>query len=1057
MLIARDIYITVLASLLVILVASCASLDETSEAVVSTSEEITPSVEAYEESIVITGSRVPASEAVPVAQAEELQMRSRSAFRLERAYASAQQPSESQKEKIVSWKPSKQAANNAVIKVGDTEEILPQALDVKVQVDGFRARILIDGFYFNKHAQNLEGSFKFRLPDGAVPYFFAFGEAASFQTDSLKQIVETPSFEGASKQLVPDNIMQARSKHWKEPKQAIMVTKEKAAFAYHDTVAQQIDPALLEWAGAGIFSAKVFPLRANRVHRVVIGYDLNLKQVKKNLFLDLPLTDLAIPKRVHLLLNQPQNSQIDIHRIVDDEIRKPIVLKNEEGVTQETLFGSMLSGVRVIVDSHQPNVLLGTLEEQSYFSSRWTNTLPMNKTIANEKAVFVVDTSLSASPEKFHLWVNLVSEILTNNQSEMKEFALLTFNTAAIWWQQNYLMNNADNRERLNEYLNQLVLEGATNLNQALNLATQTKWIKYHNNGSNDYDIFLLSDGAITWGEKAPYFISASMQENFSGRIFAYRLGAPGEDADLLAHLTREIGGATFQLNAKNDIRQVSQAHRMLPWQIDSVSLEGANDILISGRPNSTYPGEELIFSGRVDSELGKALQIELSQGAYKKRLKIPLNSSINSNLTPRIYGQIAVNQLESIGDLERKVASAYANHFRVPGQSSSLLMLETQSDYQRYNIQPNEDAFVVSKLMVNNTFAKLADGFTLALSDPKKRFVTQLEKLKKLDFLDFNMPDAVTLLIESMPLAAFQLDFETLTVNNSERRNIDNQYLEKIAEQKVDYEVVEEEAARRLKNYGEIDALNVMSSLVELAPSDTVVMRDVAFAAESWNLPSQAFQLHRQVSDLRPYEPHSYTYMAKLASQLGKSDLALLYFEMGLASNWQGRFGDYNLIHKIDYANFLDKAIGSNNQFESRDYARYKFKRLKKEINLKGSDLIVAISWNTDRTDIDLHIVEPNGEECFYQHKRTRSGGYITKDVTGGYGPEMYINQSAPRGKYDLLVNYYSSDRNKLGLKTKVLVRTIRDWGTTKQSEETQTVVLRSQKEKQRIKVIRI
>ena len=76
---------------------------------------------------------------------------------------------------------------------------------------------------------------------------------------------------------------------------------------------------------------------------------------------------------------------------------------------------------------------------------------------------------------------------------------------------------------------------------------------------------------------------------------------------------------------------------------------------------------------------------------------------------------------------------------------------------------------------------------------------------------------------------------------------------------------------------------------------------------------------------------------------------------------------------------------------------------------------------------------------------------------LTQGYGLEMYVNKKALKGKYDLLVKYFSSDRNKLGLKTKALVRTIRNWGTDEESEQIQTVTLNSQAEKQRIAKIRI
>ena len=171
--------------------------------------------------------------------------------------------------KTLSWKPSSQADNNAVIKLGRDEELKPEALDISVQVDGFRARVVIDGFYTNPHNRNLEGSFKFRLPNGAVPYFFAFGETATSIESDLKIPLVFDKPNQPLSQLSPQSLMGQRASRWLAPKEAIMVSREKAAFAYNDTVARQVDPALLEWAGAGVFSAKVFPLQARKTHRVL--------------------------------------------------------------------------------------------------------------------------------------------------------------------------------------------------------------------------------------------------------------------------------------------------------------------------------------------------------------------------------------------------------------------------------------------------------------------------------------------------------------------------------------------------------------------------------------------------------------------------------------------------------------------------------------------------------------------------------------------------------------------------------------------------------------------
>ncbi len=87
--------------------------------------------------------------------------------------------------------------------------------------------------------------------------------------------------------------------------------------------------------------------------------------------------------------------------------------------------------------------------------------------------------------------------------------------------------------------------------------------------------------------------------------------------------------------------------------------------------------------------------------------------------------------------------------------------------------------------------------------------------------------------------------------------------------------------------------------------------------------------------------------------------------------------------------------------------------------------DLRVVLSWDTDHTDLDLHVVEPSGEESWYQHKETASGGSLDVDVTTGYGPEIYTQASAQTGTYKMLVDYFSDHGHaQTEVKVDVLVR---------------------------------
>ena len=59
-------------------------------------------------------------------------------------------------------------------------------------------------------------------------------------------------------------------------------------------------------------------------------------------------------------------------------------------------------------------------------------------------------------------------------------------------------------------------------------------------------------------------------------------------------------------------------------------------------------------------------------------------------------------------------------------------------------------------------------------------------------------------------------------------------------------------------------------------------------------------------------------------------------------------------------------------------------------------------------------------------------------------------LNKTALKGVYRVYVYYYSGNQNKLGLKTKVNVRVIHEWGTAKEREESAIVALESESEKQ-------
>lgn len=75
---------------------------------------------------------------------------------------------------------------------------------------------------------------------------------------------------------------------------------------------------------------------------------------------------------------------------------------------------------------------------------------------------------------------------------------------------------------------------------------------------------------------------------------------------------------------------------------------------------------------------------------------------------------------------------------------------------------------------------------------------------------------------------------------------------------------------------------------------------------------------------------------------------------------------------------------------------------------------LSVILSWDADNTDLDLHVVTPDGQHAWYGNRVINNGGAIDIDVTTGFGPEIFSMTAPVKGTYLVYVNYYGSSRDK-------------------------------------------
>ena len=497
------------------------------------------------------------------------------------------------------WKPSRLVPNTSRLMVGDNEELPLRGMQVDVRIDGFRARVVVDLYYLNDHARQLEGNFQLRLPEEATPYFFAFGRTV-YQAPQV-QSADSMFFKRdlvLGTDTTPEKILALRRGSWEEPKVARMVPKEKATYAYRETVRRRVDPALVEWSGRACSSAASFPWPRNRCTEWSSattwtccrwGNDLELR-------LDLPEQtpacvvdfNIAAQSEKQLSIDAPTSKSADGRRLsyrLIDPRQRPLVVRLHEQAT------TMLVG--------------NDGKTENYFAVRLGVPLPtqdvdrrLPEPEEKKKAIFMVDTSLSAGPQ-FPLWTRLLRAVLENNRDQIDQFAVLFFNVETFWWQKKYVKNTPQNVKALLKYADGLALEGATNLGRALGEAAAPAWLKKAD--GHAAELFLMSDGAATWGEDRTAIMAATLKTAKSGPLFAYQTGLGGSDPRLLALLAQETGGAVFAVVGEAEIARASTAQRQRPWRLANVEMSGGHDLLVAGRPQCVFPGQQLLLVGRCE------------------------------------------------------------------------------------------------------------------------------------------------------------------------------------------------------------------------------------------------------------------------------------------------------------------------------------------------------------------------------------------------------------------------------------------------------------------------
>lgn len=244
--------------------------------------------------------------------------------------------------------------------------------------------------------------------------------------------------------------------------------------------------------------------------------------------------------------------------------------------------------------------------------------------------------------------------------------------------------------------------------------------------------------------------------------------------------------------------------------------------------------------------------------------------------------------------------------------------------------------------------------------------------------------------------------------------------------------------------------ALLIVSSIADLGLENHQLYKSLTYVLRQWEAYNDALHTAKQVAVCREQEPQAHRDLALTLEDNGQFQAAFDELIKGLEVNYYGEMSG-------QYAGVEDIILMDLNRMMQEHKSIKTDKLEKKYLDKMPIEIRIILNWNQMDTDIDLHIIEPTGEECYYGHRDTQAGARFSKDFTQGYGPEQYLLRNAVKGKYIIKTNYFGESALTENGPATVMVEVYTRKGNGKIERKLQTIQLGKVKENQNLAEITI
>lgn len=862
-------------------------------------------------------------------------------------------------------------------------------------------------------------------------------------------------------------------------REAVVIEKEKGQEVYEATIRQNIDPGLLEHVQGNSYQARVYPIPAKGTKRLIIAYEQELVLSENDWLYLIPLSfpdkldqfDLGV--KVYNQAEKPVNKENELSNLKFEKWESNYVAEMHE----KNFYANKQLGFIVPQTSNKFSLQIGKKGDNNYFYA-----VVQPKKTTNLKAIPALTTLLwdvSMSMEQRDVKREL--ELLDTYFKSIKNNTvnLVCFSNEIHSIKTFQIVNS--NWTELRTTLEKLNYDGATNLD-ALDLSKIP-----------GEEFILFSDGMTNLGSDQLLYENKIVNCVNSSKVANY---------NLLSHIASISGGNYINLTTQS-IAEAYQQLISVPLRFIRADYDAIR--VSETYPSLSTPVNNLFsFAGKF-SDNSKPVTLHFGYGnRITESIQINLNAMAlkYDDQLEKIWAWKKFEELERVYTEEKEECIAHAKEFSLVTPYTSLIVLDRLEDYVTHKIVPpvelqkdywtaiesNKNSELKSKEEHLNTVVETYKNL-IAWWEKEYKVVEKKKEDQKLnlDGAGVSVTDSTVALGSTMAVQfenINEVQFSSarelnVTVNGLiqtttggtpgwnfgdgnlkkemestkgkielSKWNPDVPYIKEL--KKVGHEAAYDKYLSMRKEYRstpayfldvsdyflEINkkeiALRILSNLVEMEIQSYKLMRVLAHRYEQLGEIEKAVDIYKKVAKLRPEEPQSYRDLG-LALAINKKyqeSIEMLY--KVVEKSWDGRFPEIEAFVMAELNAVIAKSpTPLNTQFID--------KRLQKHL---PTDVRVVVTWDSDNCDMDLWVTDPRGEKCFYSHPLTEIGGRISRDFTGGYGPEEFLIRKAYPGKYKVQINYYGTSEQSITGATTIQVKLITNYG--KPNEKVQEVTRR-------------